>query len=609
MIILNKEEFEIREKLLLTAIKDKNHVNAINDIASFYLQNKFYHKSRIYFKKILKIKKDDPYILNNLGTISFFLKDFTNAEKYFLEAINIKRDYINALLNLALTYYNLEKFPYSLFFYKKVLILEKNNYSALRNILKIFYIFGKLYKFKIYFDIAIKYYPNDLLFHFLDLNIFPIIYNNNNEILKKRTDFINKLLFLKKFIKTNIFSEKEIYDTLIFSNNFYLPYQGIEIRNIQREYSDIIEYLSSKLISEKSVPEFKITKNNKKKRIGFICHFFYEHTVLKLFLNWILKLDKKKFEIYIYYTNQNIDYVTENLKSFSFSYFQSTNIIDVLSTIKKDSLDTLIYLELGMFAGMQVIAPHKLAKKQIVSWGHPVTSGYKSIDYFFSSLSMELENSQKNYNEKLILLDGLGISPFFDFSRFNNLSKRNNHNGKVIFFNIQSLFKLLPEDDDIYLDIYKRFPNSMFCFIKNKHNLVTNKFIYRLKQNLGKNFVNNNCLFHDKVSNKKFLELVNSSDIILDSLKWSGGISSLEAIYLNKPIVTLPSELLQSRHTYGILKILEINELIANNKENYISIAVELAKNLTFREFVINKIKENKKKIFNIEKNHIENYL
>jgi len=55
MIILNKEEFEIREKLLLTAIKDKNHVNAINDIASFYLQNKFYHKSRIYFKKILKI--------------------------------------------------------------------------------------------------------------------------------------------------------------------------------------------------------------------------------------------------------------------------------------------------------------------------------------------------------------------------------------------------------------------------------------------------------------------------------------------------------------------------------------------------------------------------
>ena len=92
-------------------------------------------------------------------------------------------------------------------------------------------------------------------------------------------------------------------------------------------------------------------------------------------------------------------------------------------------------------------------------------------------------------------------------------------------------------------------------------------------------------------------------------MKWSGGISSLEAIYLNKPIVTLPSELLQSRHTYGILKILEVNELIANNKENYISIAVELARNLTFREFVINKIKENKKKIFNIEKNHIENYL
>jgi protein O-GlcNAc transferase len=609
MIILNKEEFEIKEKLLLAIIKDNNDVNAINDIASFYLQNKFYQKSRIYFQKIFKIKKNDPYILNNLGTISFFLRDFKNAEKYFLEAINFKKNYVNALLNLALTYYNLEKFSLSLTFYKKVLILEKNNYSALRNILKIFYTFGKTHKFKIYFEIAKKCYPNDLLFHFLDLNIFPIIYNNNNEILKKRRDFINKLSFLKKFIKNKFFSKKEIYDTLIFSNNFYLPYQGIEIRNIQKEYAEIIEYLSSKLISEKLAPEFILTKNNEKKRIGFICHFFYEHTVLKLFLNWILKLDQKKFEIYIYYTNQEIDYVTDNLKNISFNFFQSTNVIDVLLAIKNDSLDTLIYLELGMFSGLQVIAPHKLAKRQIVCWGHPVTSGYKSIDYFFSSFSMELENSQKNYNEKLILLDGLGISPFLDFARFNNLSKRNNNNGKVVFFNAQSLFKLLPEDDDIYLEIYKRFPNSKFCFIKNKHNLITNKFIYRLKQSLGKDFVNNNCLFHEKVSNKKFLELVNNSDIILDSLKWSGGISSLEAIYLNKPIVTLPSELLQSRHTYAILKILGINELIANSKENYISIAVELAKNISFREFVINKIIENKKKIFNIEKDQIGNYL
>ena len=212
-------------------------------------------------------------------------------------------------------------------------------------------------------------------------------------------------------------------------------------------------------------------------------------------------------------------------------------------------------------------------------------------------------------SEKLIKLEGLGITPFFDFSKYKDLGISKTSNSHVIFFNMQSLFKLLPDDDDIYFKIYKQFSNSKFCFIKNKYNLITNKFIYRLKKSFGKTFVINNCLFYDKMDNKKFLRLVNSSDILLDSLKWSGGLSSLEAVYLNKPIVTLASELPQSRHTFAILKILDLNELIAKNKEDYISISVELAANIKFRDSIINKIKSNKKKIFESKKDEIGNYL
>ena len=88
----------------------------------------------------------------------------------------------------------------------------------------------------------------------------------------------------------------------------------------------------------------------------------------------------------------------------------------------------------------------------------------------------------------------------------------------------------------------------------------------------------------------------------MDSINWSGNNSSHEAISLNKPIVTLPSSFMRGRHTYSILKILNIEETIANTKEEYVKISVKLATDSNFKNSVINKIKKNKNKLFNDEK-------
>ena len=76
----------------------------------------------------------------------------------------------------------------------------------------------------------------------------------------------------------------------------------------------------------------------------------------------------------------------------------------------------------------------------------------------------------------------------------------------------------------------------------------------------------------------------------------------MEAISLNKPIVTCPSEFMRGRHTYSILRKLNIEETIASSKEKYIEIAVRLAKDNNFRNSIINKIVKNKKKLFNDDK-------
>ena len=76
----------------------------------------------------------------------------------------------------------------------------------------------------------------------------------------------------------------------------------------------------------------------------------------------------------------------------------------------------------------------------------------------------------------------------------------------------------------------------------------------------------------------------------------------MEAISLNKPIVTCPSEFMRGRHTYSILRKLNVEETIASSKEKYVEIAVRLAKDKDFRNSIINKIVKSKKKLFNDDK-------
>ena len=73
----------------------------------------------------------------------------------------------------------------------------------------------------------------------------------------------------------------------------------------------------------------------------------------------------------------------------------------------------------------------------------------------------------------------------------------------------------------------------------------------------------------------------------------------MEAISLNKPIVTLPGFYMRSKFAYAVLKFINLEEIIPSSKNEYVKVAVKLAKNKKYREYIINKIKKNKMQLFN----------
>ncbi len=205
------------------------------------------------------------------------------------------------------------------------------------------------------------------------------------------------------------------------------------------------------------------------------------------------------------------------------------------------------------------------------------------------------KGNQKHYSEKLILLDGIG----FNYKIDNKLKDiKNNNIKKNSFYIPQGLFKFLPKYDYLIGEILDQNKKCTISFITDKDPFVTEKFINRLKK--VKKIKNNldRVIFLNGSKIKFYDELVNHK-VILDTIGWSGGNTSVEALYFNKPIVTLKGNSLRANHTYAMLKQIKLDVLIANDYKEYLYLANKLIENKDFFNSIVEKIKDNKHLIFN----------
>ena len=586
------------------AIKIKpNYVDAHYNLANTLRETGKYQKSIICYEKVIKINSTHIDSYNNLGILFNEFQEHQKAIDCYEKAIEINPNFAGAYNNLGNVFKDLGEFKKSIKYYEKTIKINPNNIDAHNNLGNILKELGEHQKAMNCYQKVIQIEPNNLTAHWLSMNNFPVIYKNLDEINTYQEKFEKYIQKINQLLDTQTnYAKKTLVSAMNSSTNFYLHYQGKNFLKLQQEYANLIERITKKIYQKFHV-EKKIVQS-KHIKIGFISSLFKNHTIAKLFKNWTIKLNKNSFKKYVYYVDNKFDPITEEIKKNANYFFSHTNLDNLIKQISKDDLDVLIYIDIGMVPKIQILSSLRLAPIQCTTWGHPVTSGFGNIDYYFSSKSMEGDNSQKLYSEKLINLPYLGIN--YDFPNLTKIKKVNisNKSKATIFLNLQSLFKLLPQDDHIYLDIIKKNPNSFFWFIDGLNNSITNIFkdrISKLFQEKGYDF-KRHSYFHPRCDQDEFLGLINESDIILDSINWSGGNTSLEAISLNKPIVTYPSSLMRGRHTYGILKTLGIDETIANSKNEYVEIAVKLARDINFRKHIINKIKNQKNKLYNNDK-------
>ncbi|MCK5343441.1 MAG: tetratricopeptide repeat protein, partial [Candidatus Heimdallarchaeota archaeon] len=370
-------------------------------------------------------------------------------------------------------------------------------------------------------------------------------------------------------------------DQTVAQTNFYLAYHGIDNCDLMKRVANLYINSSPELLytaphCEKLLIEKPTTKPQRLK-IAFISDYLRGHTIGKLTLKIIELLPRDRFEIIVI---RPMGYRDQFTKSFDVSVDRSfeipLNLEKMHEIISSLELDIIFYPDIGMLPATYYLAFSRLAPVQLVTWGHPDTTGIPNIDYFISSRFIEPDGAQKHYSEQLIMLNNMLTcfqipevpEQLIDRGRFG--FSDDDH----IYVCPQTLFKFHPDFDYILGQILSKDPKGKLVMVTNDMPMYE-----KLRNRMARSFPEHmdRVVNTGKISKDDFLRLVACADANLDPINFSGGNSSYEAFSVNSPIVTLPGDFMRARVTYGIYQQMGMYDLVAKDPDDYIRLALKLA--------------------------------
>jgi predicted O-linked N-acetylglucosamine transferase (SPINDLY family) len=588
-------------------------------------------------RKAIALKPDYVEAHYNAGTALRLLGRYEEALKCFDRALALRPNYFKAHNNRGAVLEGLRRFDEALACYDRALALAPDFTEARNNRGRVLIGLDRADEAIDNFSIAVQVNPNDAEAwyqrgrHLLDVGRnteavsdlaralalrpnyaearfaacfaeLPVVYAEESEIARQRAAYEQKLRALSKDAEAGLLQGDPV-KAIGARHPFLLAYQGGDDSALQRLYGEMVSRIIARPYPPSPLPPPPAA--GEPIRIGIVSAFFYSHSNWKIPIKgWISQLDRKRFHVTCYHLGAIHDRETGVAAGLCDRFVHRTLDIDGWRReILADAPHVLIYPGLLMDALSLQLAAQRLAPVQCNSWGHPETSGLPTLDYFLSSDLMEAPEADAYYTEKLVRLPNLSIyyEPVereqVDVTR-EELGLRP---GATVFWSGQSLFKYLPQHDDVFPRIAIGSGNCQFVFLRHFGGADITKLIgARLDRAFAKYGLRavDYCVFLDRLSQSKFVAAIGQCDIFLDSIGWSGCNSALESLPQNLPIVTVAGPMMRGRHSAAILQMMGITETIAQSVEEYVFIAARLAGNPAERQALSARIKDNQHKVY-----------
>lgn len=591
----------------------------------------------LQFEQVLKAAPDSPLAHFNLGSVLELAGRRPDAEQHYRSAIALRPDFVDAHLQLASLLQSSDRLPEALAHAERAVALRPDSAGARNNLGNILRGLDRREEAIRQYQSALRLDPNFFMAHYncgvalrgetriaearahferavalrpdfteaelaLCMAELPALYADAAEIAERRSAYAGRLAKLSSNLDRSPVPAA-LTEAIGSHQPFYLPYQGHNDRELQTAYGALVcrimaERFKTPVLPDPPAPGEKI-------RLGIVSGFFRQHSNWKIPIKgWLRMLDRNRFQLSCYYTGSERDGETAAAEAICDRFVQGPLSLDAWRrTILDDAPHVLIFPEIGMDKVSAQLAAQRLAAVQCVSWGHPVTSGFPTIDYFISSDLMEPADAAGHYSEKLVRLPNLSIyveppdvSPTgIDRARLGLREKA------IVYWCGQSLPKYLPQFDDVFARIAAEVLDCQFAFIEfGGGSGVTDLFRTRLERAFKAAGLDaaDHCVFLPRLAPDLFVAAIGQCDVVLDSIGWSGCNSILESLAHDLPIVTLDGAMMRGRHAAAILRMMDVGETTTRTIDEYVAIAAALGRDAALRNRLSAQITDRKQRIY-----------
>ena len=321
-------------------------------------------------------------------------------------------------------------------------------------------------------------------------------------------------------------------------------------------------------------------RQGRKLRVGYVSGDFREHAVSYYIEPILQSHNRARFEIYCYHNAPNADAKTTQLRSYSDHWIECHSLSDddLANRIRSDQIDILIDLSGHTSGNRLLVFARKPAPVQMTWIGYAGTSGLAAMDYRLTDQYLDPPGLNDPFHtETLIRLDHCN-APFQPHVASQPVKRLPALDGQPFTFaSLNSAKKLSAQTILLWAKILHRVPHSRL-FISDASDPAIVAWLTQLFAASG--IANDRLCFKAWMPIDEFLHLLHDVDLALDPFPYNGATTSMHALYMGVPVVTLAGRRSVSRCGVVVLSRAGLQEFVAATEDEYLEIAVSRANNL-----------------------------
>ena len=384
--------------------------------------------------------------------------------------------------------------------------------------------------------------------------------------------------------------------------NFSLAHQGRDDRRLQTLYAEFVARLLAEALPQCQSREPRAESHGRRIRVGFLSSELRTCTIGDYFGSWILGLPRDRFELRCYFTGSIRDDLTASIAN-ACDAFQALpgGVETVAARVRADRLDVLIFPDVGLTAQSYLLANLRLAPIQCAAWGHPVTTGSRHIEHYVSCAEMEPDGAAEHYRENLLLLPGLGVR----YEQPRDTARRPRSDFGLpekahVYICPNRLHKILPDWDDVVLDILTKDPEGIVVFFDTAAPGQRKAFVERLQGKMAGRGIGprRQIRFLPLLPRAEFRVALALADVMLDTPNFSAGSSALDALAVGLPIVAQEGAFMRGRQSAAMLRIVGVSDLVVRHHGDCAELALRVATDRAYRSSLSERIRAGLPRLF-----------